>query len=273
MQINCEYCGAVFDTEETEGCCPKCGASFANNKKLQAKRAFEEELKRQKMEQRRIELEQKKLSLEKERSKEQFERTERKAGIIVRLIVTIPVLIVVLAMIFGGVYVFLQEKDNIKSGTSQETTNINDGKIFVDGESAQYIRFGDIAHFEKVDISIDKCEVYNYPWKKPADGFMYVRVFITNTNTSDETIFEMYEEVYCTYKLNGVTCEAESPTISSDDLDTKLRSGEIKSGLSRQGWVYFTIPVEGEFVVHFDNMLEIRMSASDILKDALRPQE
>ena len=137
--------------------------------------------------------------------------------------------------------------------------------MYLDDEKKITVNFNEEAISQRATVVIDKYESYYYPYRKPADGYIYVRVRFTVTNTFTEP-FYMFDEIYATYEKDGVIQEAEIPTISSDDLGTKLKGGELRNGMSKQGWCYFTVPIDSQFIVHCDNNVDIVIKPENISK-------
>ena len=268
MKITCEYCGAMIDTSKASlNCCPNCGASFEHNKQLKEGNEQQKEFDKYMLEQERIETEEKRIRLEKQKQALNFQKQGQNTAKVIRIGCIIPVFIIVgliFCVVIGTMFdIFDTQKDIVNNMDNGYEVDINEGKMFLKDETPLSVSFNETATFQRTTIIADKCEVYNYPWTKPQEGYMYIRVHIIVTNTFTEPI-DMFNEVYATYEKDGIQEEAESPTISSDDLGTKLKSGEIRENMSKQGWVYFTVPKDTNFIIHCDNNLKITIKPTDI---------
>ena len=268
MKITCEYCGALIDTDKASlNCCPNCGASFEHNKQLKESNEQQKEFDKYMLEQERIETEEKQLRLERQKNAVRFQKQGQKTANAIRLGCIIPVFIfvgIIMLTIVGSIFnIVSTQKEMVNNISNEEQIDVNEGKMFLTDESPLAVNFNETATFQRTTIIADKCEIYDYPWKKPQEGYMYIRVHITVINTFTEPI-DMFNEVYATYEKDGIQEEAESPTISSDDLDTKLKRGEIREGMSKQGWVYFTVPKNINFVIHIDDNLKITIKPINV---------
>ena len=260
LKITCEYCGSVMDTDKSDfDCCPNCGATFKNNKQLSEDAEQQRQFDNYILEKEKIETEQKRLRLEQQKRTMEFQNIGHKVSKAVSIGCAIPVIIfgifIAVAIIFGIC-------EGLRQVSQEQEYNNNYTEVVAEEESPQTVNFNETAHFYKMDVIANQCEEYYYPWKKPNEGFMYVRVNMIVTNTSEEPI-DMFEKIICTYKDGEYDIQAESPTISSSDLDTKLRGGTVESGMSTKGYVYFVVPENADFSIKCDKMLTINIKSGD----------
>lgn len=270
MRITCEYCGALIDTEKaSHNCCPNCGASFENNKQFQESNEQQKEFDQYMLEQERIETEEKRLRLEKQKQTLNFQKQNQNTVKAMRIGCIIPIFIVVgiiFLTVIGTMFdIFDTQKDMINNIQDEYEVNINEGKMYLDDEEKITVNFNEEAISQRAKVVINKCETYHYPYKKPPEGYVYVRVHFTVTNTFIESVY-MFNEIYATYEIDDTIQEAETPTINSSDLGTKLKNGELRQGMSKQGWCYFTVPENTKFVVHCDNNVDIIIKPENILE-------
>lgn len=268
MKLTCEYCGAVIVVEDVkDGKCPCCGASFDKNEQFLEIEEYRRKFNQEMLEQERLRTEASKVELEKKKRRLRYERRVERSGRIARAGCLLPILII--GLFFGALVVSTVVLDKPFDmpieipDLIEDAMDVNAGKMYIEGEEKITVKFNEKAVSERAEVVIDKAEIYNYPHKKPPTGMVYVRVHFTITNTSEEE-FGLFNTIDATYVSDGVTVEAVSPTISSSDLDTKLRQGRLKPGLSTQGWVYFTVPKTGEFTVRCDKNVDIVISMKNV---------
>ena len=266
LKITCEYCGSVIDIEKSDcECCPNCGATFKDNKQLNEDAEQQRQFDNYILEKERIETEQKRLRLERQKLTIEFQHVGHKVSKAVSVGCAIPVIIFGILIAIAIVWGVFEGITQVKQEQAYNDVNYTEVIIEEEEESPQTVNFNETAHFNKIDVIANQCEEYYYPWKKPNEGFMYVRVNLIVTNTSEESA-DIFENIVCTYKDGEYDVQADSPTISSSDLDTKLRGGSIEPGMSAKGFVYFVVPENADFSIKCDKMLTINIKADDCVR-------
>lgn len=279
MQITCGYCGALIDLSNTENNkCPNCGASFESNEEWKRLQFCKEQIYRENLEQERLKTEEQKLIVEKQQRNKQYEEKSNKIvkwGCLFPAI-AVPATIIALTIVaFVAAQVGAFHLEDYETETTTTTTTVattttepsDEGQMFAFDEKKQTVKFGEKATFQRAEVKVNKAEVYTGAMSSPPKGTQFVRVNFVITNTDSEPI-RTFNQMYATYKVDGVEVEADFGKVHWQDDDTMFEYEKtIKQGLSYQAWQYFVIPENTGFTIHCgDNNLDIVIKASNIEK-------
>lgn len=267
MKVKCEYCGAHFNTLKHTSC-PSCGATLEGNDDLQEELAKQREIDQ-------LNIQDIENRIERERLANEAERQRQENGWYTKRPVTttnvqpkkkrswasVWIIIIILFFVFSSMISVLLEKfEEIDKTHHDSNKNIQATEI---QEIHVSTFFGNKANTGKVAVSCVEAEEYYYPWTKPAAGNKYIRYRIVVENVYDKKI-SVGSDVICTYTNDeGNTIQADVPTISSDDLGTRLRNASLIPGAATEGWVYFEVPENADVMLYYGEYVAISVSHED----------
>jgi len=179
MKFFCEYCGNRIDAQK-DNKCPHCGASYKKNKsfiKLQEEQNAQNEIN--------------------EDFKNKVMNHTLGAMKFSRIFFIIPVITFVIVTTIIIISFF-----NIKNG-------FNIGESNAKNITVNFNEFGKIKNY---GVKVTKYEVVENVFKKPEEGYEYVKFYLMVENLSNEQIIK--EDVYCI--IDGVSQENDFTSGYSD---------------------------------------------------------
>lgn len=253
MLINCEFCGAVYDTNDFINC-PNCHAASGKNATVQQhvenqNRANQYSTYSQ-MERDRYATDRERFNAEQEyletqRLKDRIKREKSNEAISkgIRLGCSLPFIIIGLLIACGiifGVYNVAKEEGYL-GGTYKPDTSVEETVEEI-VETPQNVGINQTATLTKYSVTCDRFETIDpYPWNVDDGKDMYeVHLIVENLSDTD---YKFGDKIICI--ADGFQCDMENTPRA---VETTLKSKTIASGLKIQGSVCFSVPKDAKEV-------------------------
>ena len=261
MKINCDYCGALIDTDKYRTC-PNCGGAYGNDhevikEKEKLDRADDLYFQKKELENDRMRIENKNLMTNSAANS----KTVQNAAKFMSLGCLMPIITICITFVIIIVFAVMAVASERKTGSSsskkaKETTTHSSISI-------EPIEMPDISIPEIPEITVPQIEtkvtaglgepaqtltysvtcdryqpVDRWPYK-PSEGYDYVSFHIIIENTGKEE-YSPEEKIMCL--VDGIMCDSQR------DSDRKqLSSDPIPSGIKADGNICFEVPVDAEY--------------------------
>lgn len=245
MQIHCEFCGFMIETNN-EDCCPNCGATYDENKEYEKLKLLELEKERIKNEKEKAELKRKAAAEKRKEEKRKIEKRKQSLGVGILIF-----FIVIMFIIPGLVGMVLGIMESVNPETSMEEI-----------EDEHYInataKFNEFADNTTYAVKVDRVEEINKTDYYIPEGYMCIAVHIIIKNTSYDDIQVWTPSVNCI--VDGFVQDF-TYDVNYKDITTNF----VAPGLSTDGYAIFKIPENMSTIqLQYDQYITIDIGPENI---------
>ena len=252
MDAFCNYCGAKLDVEN-DSCCSQCGAPFDDNESVKQYRA---EKRRREEQQRNLEemrlrqqqqsqYYQSRLNVRQNRSSQQnnnINRTMKLVRIIVLAVFLGPVLLSILAGVFGAVNKVVNEFNDDDEYTTRKPITTFASTSDIVHENVE-VSFNETAELDEYSFICDEVYRTEIKYGGADKGYMYVVFHIKVKNTSDTKIW-LNNEINCIYD-GDISCD-KAWGLEEKSFNTYA---SLSAGLGTDGYICYIVPEKADSVV------------------------
>ena len=264
LKATCAHCGHAIDLEK-DGACPKCGAAYDRSKHVERYNELQDEMNQVKVDTAKAELESLKLDNARKRQQLQNNQNDRyNSEPIVRRknYPLVAVLIIIGLLAIGFICASMTAINDVMGQiNSERVTEATPAPI---AETPVEVGFNESAELIQYSVICDKVEEYYYPYESPQEGFRYLRMHLIVTNKTDKD-FRVWDSMKCTYMKGDYEINAETCTINSNDLSTKIYRKNVPAHSSAEGWVYFEVPADTEIKLYCGDYVTLNLSSYTVL--------
>ena len=245
MQIHCEFCGYVIETD-TEDCCQNCGATYENNKEYLKLKLLKLEEEKHQREKEKAALKRKEAA---ERRKEEKRKQEqRKKNFATGILIFFIIIMFVIPGLVGvclGIYESIHPEISMEEIENEHYINA----------TAAFTEFADNTTYA---VKVDRVEEINKTDYYIPEGYMCIAVHIIIKNTSDEDIQVWTPSVNCI--VDGFVQDF-TYDVRYKDITTNF----VAPGLSTDGYAIFRIPENMNTIqLQYDQYITIDIGPENI---------
>lgn len=251
MQIHCEFCGFMIETDR-EDCCPNCGATYDENKEYEQLKLLELEKERIKNEKEKAELKRKAAAEKRKEEKRKIEKRKQSLG--VGILVFFIVIMFIIPGLVGMVLGIMESVNPDDYQQSDEYDNYFEDEHYVNA-TANFNEFADNTTYA---VKIDSIKEINKSDHYIPNGHMCIAIHIIIKNTSDTDIQVWTPSVNCI--VNGFVQET-TYDINYKDITTNF----VSPGLLTDGYAIFVIPKDVQTIaLKYDEYITINIDPNYI---------